>query len=387
MADDKFEFPIESDPDILLADWLEEVRQHFPNFNPAPNSLAYRSAAALASMIAVGMDVAAVVPNAIFRTVGQSLYGIQPLDPLPAVADTTWTAIDGTGHETIPAGTVLTVSGVLFETTEDILWPSGTTVVTPVGISAVDEGADANDLGVPGDPISLEEDYEFISSVVLVNKTLAGQDGETIADFMVRLRRTLRVYYPHAVRGSDLELIARTLPGVYRALSIDNYDFPTSTPNVEGVATVFLQGFDGLAVPGPIKDDYESLILPDDRRLVNNVLYVEDPTFTPVNVNFSFTVHTGSEPAVVGVAAEAAVADLFDPIKWGLPSSGEEPLWTNKTVVSVYDVAGALDRVEGLDRVTVITIGLNADTPTAGDKTLSGVGVLTTPGTINGTAV
>lgn len=387
MADDDFDFPIETDPDLLLNQWVADVQVQFPNFNPSPNSLAYRAAAAMANMLATAMDVAAVVPNSIFRTVGSSLHDISPNDAMPGVADTTWTAIDDAGYETIPAGTMVSIDGVLFETTDDIAFPPGTTVVTPVGISALEEGTVGNDLGAPGAEITLEEGYEFISSVTLIAATLGGQDDETTEDFTIRLRRTLRIMYPHAVRGSDLELIARTLPQVYRALSLDNYDFATSTPNVEGVATVLLQAFDGEPVPAPIKDLYASLIIPDNRRLVNLTLYVEDPTYTPVNVNFSFTPHTGYQGPLVLVEAEAAVADLFDPIKWGLPGSGEEPLWTNKTVVSQYDIAGALDRVEGLDRVTLIQIGLNADAPTAGDKNLAGIGPLTRPGTIVGTVV
>lgn len=387
MADD-FDFPIETDPDILLNDWLAEVRTFFPNFNPSPNSLAYAAARSLCNMIATGMDVAAVVPPAIFRTVGSSLFEVDPLQALPAVADTTWTAINNAGYPTVPAGTLVSIAGVLFETTDDVAFPSGTTVVTPIGITALDEGAAGNGLGAPAGVVTLEEGYEYISSVTQITATLGGQDGETTEDYTTRLRRTLRVLYPFvAVRGSDLEIIARTIPAVYRALSIDNYDYPTGTPNMAGVATVLLQGLDGLPVPTPIKDQYRDLIIPDSRRLVNNVLYVQDPVYHSVSVSFSFTVYAGFEPSIVLAAAEAAVADMFDPLKWGLPQTGEEALWTNKPIVSVYDVAGALDRVEGLDRVTVITIGLDGASPTAGDKTMTGIGPLTTVGTIDGTVV
>lgn len=386
--DDDFEFPILTDPDIMLNDWLTEVRTFFPNFNPSPNSLTYAVARALSHMVATGTDVAVVVPPSIFRTVGNSLFEIAPLQPLPAVADTTWNAIDDAGYDTVPAGTIVSINGVLFETTVDVEFPSGTDVVTPVGISALDAGVAGNTIGSPGDSVTLEEGFEYVNNITLIATTIGGQDGETTDDFTVRLRRTLRVLYPFvAVRGSDLEIIARTVPGVYRALAIDNYDAPTSTPNVTGVATLLLQGFDGGPVASPVKDQVTALIIPDSRRLVNNILYLRDPAETPVNVTFSFTTFSGFEPTTVKAEAEGAVADMFDPTKWGLPSSGEEPLWTNKPIVSVYDVAGTLDRVEGLDRVTDIKLGLNADAATAGDKNLTGLGPLTTPGTIVGTAV
>lgn len=387
MADD-FDFPIRTDPDLLFNDWLAEVRVAFPQFNPSPNSLSYAVARALSHMIATGTDVAAVIPPAIFRTVISSLFEIAPYDALSAVADTTWTAIDDAGYDPIPAGTIVTIDGVLFQTTDDVLFPSGTTVVTPVGVAAMDEGAFANSLGSPGSTVVLEEGYEYIVSVTLVNSTLGGQDGETTEDFTSRARRTLRVLYPFvAVRASDLEIIARTVPGVYRALAIDLYDAPTSTPNVAGTATLLLQGFDGGAVPSIVKDAVTALIIPDSRRLVNNVLYIRDPTETPVNVTFKHTTYAGFEPASVTAAAEGAVALMFDPTRWGLPQSGEEPLWTNKTIVSEYDIAGTLNDVEGLDRVTEIKLSLNADAVTVGDKTLTGIGPLTTPGTITGTAV
>lgn len=385
---DEFDFPILTDPDVMFNEWVAEVRTYFPQFNPSPNSLAYATARALCNMIATGTDVAAVVPPSIFRTVGSSLFEISPLAALPATADTTWNAVDDAGYDTIPAGTVVSISGILFETTEDVAFPSGTTTVTPIGISALDEGIDANDLGSPGGVVILEEGYEYVDTVTQVATTIGGQDGETTEAFTVRLRRTLRVLYPFvAVNGTDLERIARTIPAVYRALSLDNYDYPSSTPNVAGVATVLLQGFDGLPVSSPIKDQYTALIQPDPRRLVNNVLYVEDPTYVTVNSHFEFTVHTGAEPSIVLPAAIAAVRDLLDPIKWGLPQSGEEPLWTNKPIVSVYDIAGRLDGVEGLDRVTLIEVGLNADPPTAGDKTMAGIAPLPQPGVVTGTVV
>ncbi len=386
MADD-FDFPIETDPELLLNEWLAEVQSHFPNFDPSPTSLAWRAAAAMANMLSVGMDVAAVVPPAIFRTVGESLHGIGMADATPATATTTWTAVDDAGYDTIPAETLLTIDGVLFQTTEDVPFPSGTTVVTPIGVSALEEGTAGNDLGGVDEPVILEEAYDHVSTVVLLTPTGGGTDGETIEEYTTRLRRTMRVLYPHAVRGTDLEIIARTMPQIWRAVALDNFDYPTLTANVEGVATVLLQGPDGMPVPAAVKDLYESLVLPDNRRLVNHVLYVEDGSYNLVGVEFSFTTHTGYEPAQVKIEAEGAIADFFDPAKWGLPGSGEEPLWTNKTNVSVYDIAGVLDRVEGLDQVTDIKIGLAGVAPTAGDKVLVGVGPLTQPGVVVGTAV
>jgi hypothetical protein len=386
---DEFDFPIETDPDVFLRDWVNEVRQYFPNFDPSPNSLAYAAARGLINMLAQSADVAAVIPPAIYRNMGSTLWGIEPNDPLPATANTTWTANDDAGYETIPAGTVVTVEGVLFETTDEVEFASGgATVVTPIGISALEEGAVGNDLGSIDSEVVLEEGYDHILGITLVAPTGNGRDGETTEDFTIRLRTTLRILYPFvAVRGSDLEIISRTVPGVYRALSIDNYDYPSSTANVAGVATLLLQGPGGDNVAEPVKDQVRALIIPDSRRLVNNVLYIEDPTRTPVSVSFEFTTHPGADPPTVKASAEGTIADFLKDTKWGLPNSGEEPLWTNKTIVSEYDIAGALDRVEGLDRVTEILIGLNADTPTAGDKTLTGVGPLTTPGTITGTAV
>lgn len=385
---DEFDFPIETDPDILFNNWIAEVRIYFPQFNPSPNSLAYAAARALCNMIATGTDVAAVVPPSIFRTVGSSLFEINPTDALPAVADTTWTAINNAGYDPIPAGTIVSISGVLFETTADVLFPSGTTVATPIGISALDAGTEASGLGAPGGVVTLEEGYDHVLSVTQLAATVGGQDGETTEAFTVRLRRTLRILYPFvAVSGTDLERLARTIPAVYRALSLDNYDYPTATANVAGVATVLLQGFDGLAVPAPIKDQYRALVEPDPRRLVNNVLYVQDATYVTVNSHFEFTVHPGFEPATVLAAAIAAVTDLLDKTKWGLPQSGEEPLWTNKPIISVYDIAGRLDDVEGLDRVTLIQVGLNADPPTAGDKTMLGIAPLPVAGLITGTVV
>lgn len=390
--EEEFEFPIETDPELLLQEWVQEVQDYFPNFDPSPTSLAYRAASALCNMIGVGMDVAASVPPAIFRSMGQSLFEINPNDPMRATADTTWTAVNNAGYAPIPTGTIVSISGVLFETTQEVTFPSGTTVVTPIGIVALDEGTDANAKGGPGVAMVLEEAYDHIASVTMVGASIGGIDGETLEDYTIRLRETLRVLYPFvAVRGGDLEIIARTIPAIYRALSLDNYDLPTATSNVEGVATVILQGQDGEPVPQPVKDQYRDLIFPDDRRLVNHTLYITDPTYTTVNVNFSFTVYPGAEATVVADDAEAALAAFFNPVDWGKGVASGGPIgpdvWFNKPIISVYDIAGVLDQVVGLDRVTDITIGLGAATPTAGDKTMTGIGPLPRAGTMNGTAV
>lgn len=375
------DFPLDSDPDDFLGQWLDLVRQYFPNFEPAEGSLTYRNAAALLTLLAVGIDVAANVPAEIFRTAGESLFNIRPRDGIQARADTTWTVRDGAGYS-IPAGALLSVDGALFETTDDINVAPTVTVVTPVPIVALDVGQAGSNLGAPGQVIVLEEAMEFVVTVELLSATTGGEDSETNEEYMDRLREELQLLTTTPILPGDLAKLARTVTGVWRVAVIDLYDADTDTPNSPGHATLVLIDEAGEAVPVLTKDEVNALVTAGNRRLINAIIHVIDPTYTPVDITVDGIAYPDAVPADVAAAVETALNDFLDAGAWGLPRTGESREWINKTVVSLYDIAGAVDQVEGFDRATNIQIGLNGGAQASADANLPGVAPLPRVGAV-----
>lgn len=109
---------------------------------------------------------------------------------------------------------------------------------------------------------------------------------------------------------------------------------------------------------------------------------VMDPTYTTVDVAFSFTTYVGFDPAIVQAAAEAEATTAVSPATFGLPPGGDTLSWSNRTKVYMGEMYAAINATEGLDIVTALT--LNGGTS---DVALSGVGPLPLPGVIVGTAV
>lgn len=377
------DYPIETDPDVLLQEWIEEVQTYFPNWVPIEGSLLYRGAAAMARMIAEGRDVASAVPKEIFLTAGKELHNLPPIEAAKARADTTWTMRDDAGYGPIPTGTIVSVDGVLFETTDIVSVPSGATVQTPVGIQALDFGSVGEGLGTVGGEVVLEESFEYVASIQLIDPTSGGIDGEETDVYIPRLRELLQIMSPKPILARDLAVLAKTIPGVERAVAIDNYDAVAALANQPGHATVAVVDASGEQVPSGTKAEVDALLTGPDDRLLNTVIHVIDPSWNNVDITALAIAYQGFDPAVVEASAEGVLAEFLDPSFWGQPSTGETRGWTNKPLVSLYDVAGALDRVEGLDRVTDIDIGLNGGAQATADKALVGIAPLTRPGILN----
>lgn len=375
------DFPITTDPDELLADWIAELRSFWPNWEPNESSLLYRAAAAICRIIAQGADVAALVPGEIFRSAGRTLFKVLPNEGSQSAADTTWTMIDDAGY-TIPAGAVISIEGVLFETINDENVPNGATVVTPVAVRSIDDGLATANLGAAADVLRVEEALAFVDSVTLLAPTAGGADPETQDEYMVRLVEALSLLTMIPVLSTDLPKMARTVPGVFRATVLDNYDADTDTPNVGGHATVAIQGEDGLAPPSAVFDTVEELLTAGNRRLLNAVIHVVPANYTPVDVALDGIAYQNADLPTVTENVRAAIAAFLDSVRWGLSQEGDEHSWINQPVVSLYDIAAVADAAQGLDRITNLDIGLNGGAQASADANLPGVIPLPTVGNI-----
>jgi hypothetical protein len=378
-------YPLTTDQESLIQQWVDEIRIFWPNYVPSDAQLAYRGAVVLIGMIAEGLDVASDIPDEIFRTLGAKLHNLPPIDATYATADTTWVMRDNAGYPPIPAGTLVSVDGTFFETVDEFSVPSGSTTATPVGIVAVDAGSAASNLGSPGAVVDLEEGYEFVASITLINSTTNGTDAEDSDVYLTRLKELFTLMSPRAIGLTQLSTLARTVTGVDAALAIKGYNPADGTFNNEGYAAIAVRDALGLAVPTPTKDAVRDLLSGPEDRLVNSNLVVIDPTWTLVDVTWQGICLPTADPIATRDAGNAAVAQQLDPSLFGLPQSGEDKTWTLKSKIWHYDIAAALKQVEGLLEVTDIQIGLNGGAQAEGDVDLPGVAPLPLAGNIVGT--
>lgn len=374
--------PIETDPDVLVDEALDTLAANVPGTTPKESHLATWLIEVCARMNAETRNVGRIVPDDIFRYFGESLVNVLPVQAASATALTTWTMQDNAGY-TIDEGTVVAyrVAGdqlVPFETTETRVVPPGSLQAVDLPIRALETGTAANGLGPAG--LELVDSLSYVTAVAAGAATSGGVDLEDDVSYLGRLRDEMTLLTPRFVLASDAAVLARRIPGVHRALGIDNYNPADQTFNNEKMVTVAVVSEQGTALSAPIKAQVDAYL--QAMRELNFIVHVVDPTFTAIAVDFTVVALPGYDLVDLDTRATAAVAAYLSPATWA-GGGDEPPTWQkNRNVVRYLEVAEVLNRVEGVDYVSVLTInggGVNV--------ALAGVAPLPTVGAITGAAV
>lgn len=385
MADEFIGVPIEVDPDALMQDAFDFVELQLPDWLPSEGNfevILLETVAQMASEVAV---LASDVPTAIFRWFGATLVGIPPIDAAPASAPSTWTVQDAAGY-TITAGTVVGIPAtgddlVAFAVVDDVvIAPAATATATgEVILMAVEPGADGENLtGTPQliDPIS------FVTGIVLESPTAGGVDAEDDDVYLDRLASQFQLLAPRPILPRDFALMARSSPGVWRALAIDGYNPTGPLTGQEKTISVAVVDEFGNALAGPQKAAVDTLL--QSNREVNFEVFILDPTYT--NIDVTVTAHALPEFDIVSVdaAVEAALADYLSPATWG-QILDQSHSWLNVTKVRYLELAAVVNSVDGIDYIDTLTFRVAAGTMATTDVTLTGAAPLVRPGTIAAT--
>lgn len=323
-------------------------------------------------------------PARVFREFGISVAG------LPMVTGTAATIpvrLDLTEPgTTAPASLVLvgtTADGVEVEFTTPPLPISAAADASSVTTTATATATGDEGNGVPVGPLVLATSTSVVLGAAATGPSVGGNDDESPEDYLDRLVQAQSTLVRSIVLARDAAIQARSVPGVHRAIAVDNYDASTGTANVERTVSVYAVDEDGNSVTGTVRAALASYL--DSLREVNFVVRVGDPTYTPVTITFAAKAKAGADPATVQAAVIARAFAILDPGSWA-GGGDEPPAWRDERIVRYLDVAGQLDAVAGVDYLTSLTVnGGTSDVTLPGIVALPASRTATTPTTVTGT--
>jgi hypothetical protein len=385
-------FPVQINPSVLLGRAYSYLKARMPGWSEIEGELDVWLLEAVSSELSELLDVASRVPDTIFRSLGRSILGIQPIDPASATTTTTWVLNDTTGY-TIPALTQVGVrdaAGLLvpFLTVNDVIVPPGsnTTAAGEIAIVALAPGADATGLGTVGGAVELIDILDFVASITMVTPTSGGADGESDATYMNRLTTDVRLLSKTPILPQDFADLSLDIAGVYRAVALDGYNPGDDTFNNERMVTVAAIDVAGEDVSSPIKAAIDAYL--ESLREVNFIVNEMSPTYNLIDVTAAAKALPGFSTSDVQTNIESTLTRMFDPANFGQPTpgtdqAGDPRAWVNNTIVRLYDVTHAIKLTDGVDYVASggITIGKNGGAQAAADLTLTGRVPLTRAGT------
>jgi uncharacterized phage protein gp47/JayE len=149
--------------------------------------------------------------------------------------------------------------------------------------------------------MELIDSLGFVQSITLTNPTTGGIDAEEDEDYLNRLSLQLQLLAPRPIVPSDFAAIALDIPGVGRALAIDGYNPADGTTDNERMITIAAVDTLGAAIPADTKQQLASFL--EDRREVNFVINIIDPTYTTVDVTFQVQADIGVADQAIGRAS------------------------------------------------------------------------------------
>lgn len=282
----------------------------------------------------------------------------------------------------IPAGfTVVGINDnsdeIAFTLSEDVV-ANGTTV--HVTMTATNEGNAGN--AVPAGDLTLVTATTSVISATATTPSSNGADAETLEDYLGRLVDYLGTLRPGGVNAADLAALARSVPGVYRAMAVNLYDPADPGTPAERTVTVFPIDENNAPVPTAVADQVQAVL--EAAREVNFIVHVAEPTYTPVAIAYEAVAETGQDPAVVKVGIDGAIADWLA----SFGATADDPqAWNPGTTIRLLDLARSAGTATGVAYLASLTIN-----GAAADLELAGIAPLpaplddeTDPSTITGT--
>lgn len=347
---------------------LANLQLNLPGWVPNEANTEVVILEALALQMAEGIVAVNRLPGAVVVAV-LKLMGIEPDYGNPPNATATITFGDTLGH-TIPGGTrvALTLSDgsiVIF-------------LVEPPGVT-VDPGDDSGVASLIGDvftaaangtpigtALNMVDNLTFVDSVVLATAVADGRDPETVDEYRDRGVARLSRLSDALVVPRHFTAAALEDPDVEAALTIDNLNpiIGHVAGDDPGHVTVAVLGEGGALLSGAAKTALEDSM--EEQAVAMLEVHVIDATIVTIPVATTVVKVAGADSAAVQASVQEAVAAYLDPLTWQFGST-----------IYLNEMISLIDRVDGVDRVTTVTIN-----GVAANFTLTGIAAVPDAGTV-----
>jgi Baseplate J-like protein len=382
---------ISADDAALAEEILAAIADRIPGWEPSEGSPETALSEAVAIAIATGVIELQATAQQAYTAFGELILGIAKI---PAGAATTTVTVTLTTEQT---ATGLTIAA---GTQIDAVRPDGTQVpllaaldatIAPaagtlagIDVVAVETGPGAN--GAAGTATC---QLAGVSTITLDAPTAGGRDAETDPAYASRLAARTPRLRALPITPADYAAFSTDVPGVARVVAINRYN--PSTPSTDAPGHLTLVGVDDTG--GTLTPDIKTALsgyLTASERPLSIILHIEDADYVQIAPTVSirlaqtgiddFGQPTLADPDTTTADAEAAIAALLDPAQFDAdPNAPGGWTRTPRRVLSIYDIAGAIDDLSGIAQVdsvhltggtvtngTVIALPAPLTLPTAG---------------------
>lgn len=353
--------PIPIDPVDLATLAYDYLEANIPGFDRSRGDAMCQLIDSAAQMLAIANEPASDVPLLILRYIGRWVDGLLPIDATFAQTTATVTALDDAGY-TIDDGDrfeVLTSgdTSVVFAAVGSVTIPPGSTSTAAGEVVLVAETAGADGSGLPIDSTVRPVDaIAWIDTVTLTAITTGGIDAETDDEYLGRWITLRQLSNDTPILAVDAADLVRVLiPGIGRALGIDNYNPADSTYGNEKYVTVAVADPTGEPVATGIKVAADALL--QSKRELNFVFVIVDPNYLTIGVSALYVAYPGFDLPTLDAAVEAALTSYLLPVNSGIPPGSDGTQWVPDTFLRYLEIAQVVNGVEGVNYITALSIG------------------------------
>lgn len=383
--------PLDTDTESIYADFVEFVRSYYPDWNPNEAQLDVIIARFFAQQTATVADMASRVQRAIYRYMGANLMNIPPLPGSAATATISFHVSDS-AHHILGMGAIVGLTDTngdmhMFQTLGDMDAPEDAIEWPSIQAQALELGADANNLT---GTVEMLEQVDWIDDAQVVGVSSGGSDPEEDEIYIQRLTDNLLIPR-RPTYAQDIVIMARNIPGVWRAAAIDNYRDTgggTYATDQEDSIAVTAVDVDGEEITGATLTDMMEYLSENLRQ--NFLLTFVPPTYHTINV--TYTVHayqtTGTDGASVQGEINQSLDNILLPTRFGqIPGDTNDRNLHVVPVMRYLELTTAIENVRQVDYVQSLTFGVDGGSMNNADKVLTGAFPLTRPGVYTGTVL
>lgn len=368
-------------PETILDQMFTDFADAIPGWLPSEGNAEVALMEATAYQISELRRLQTQVPISIFRYFGSTIVGIPPVDAVSATMRSTWTVVDTDGY-VIQSGTQVgfRVRGeiVPFIVRDSVTVPSGikTTLKSQVTLEAVNPGNEANGI-VEGSTGELIDTLAFVDTITTEEVSAGGVDAETDLQYINRLSDQFALFSPRAIVPADFEGLARSVPGVARAVAVDGYNPSNQSSGNAKTVLVSVIDINGDDVSETTLGEVKTLL--QREREINFVVNVVNPTRTKIDVSVKGIAYAEFELDDVKGTVTEAINTFLSAANWGLPRFGDQLLWLDERTVRYLDLVAAVGSAEGLEYATEVKLAKADQNLGTNDVVLTGIPALPQP--------